>query len=238
MDLGEIAMKKENFEEAWEETSINENRTQKIISWIKRVFVILIVIVAVGFGVFYKIKFETIRIEFEKLQEKLLEIENETITATIIEEKLNQIAELATVAFEYSGILTKNNYRDFFKTEINIPFTKNEITVEYKGVIKVGYALDSVEYKFDEESKKIYMSLPESEVTDHYMIQDELKFEQKNNLLNPISIEEINRYLINIEKEELIRAEEEGIYKKAEERMKGIIENYFAEFENYEVIFM
>lgn len=238
MDLGEIAMKKENFEEAWEETSTNENRTQKIISWIKRVFVILIVIVAVGFGVFYKIKFETIRIEFEKLQEKLLEIENETITVTIIEEKLNQIAELATVAFEYSGILTKNNYREFFKTEINIPFTKNEITVEYKGVIKVGYALDSVEYKFDEESKKIYMSLPEAEVTDHYMIQDELKFEQKNNLLNPISIEEINRYLINIEKEELIRAEKEGIYKKAEERMKGIIENYFAEFENYEVIFM
>ena len=231
-------MKKENFEEAWEETSTNENRTQKIISWIKRVFVILIVIVAVGFGVFYKIKFETIRIEFEKLQEKLLEIENETITVTIIEEKLNQIAELATVAFEYSGILTKNNYREFFKTEINIPFTKNEITVEYKGVIKVGYALDSVEYKFDEESKKIYMSLPEAEVTDHYMIQDELKFEQKNNLLNPISIEEINRYLINIEKEELIRAEKEGIYKKAEERMKGIIENYFAEFENYEVIFM
>lgn len=238
MDLGEIAMKKENFEEAWEETSTNENRTQKIISWIKRVFVILIVIVVVGFGVFYKIKFETIRIEFEKLQEKLLEIENETITVTIIEEKLNQIAELATVAFEYSGILTKNNYREFFKTEINIPFTKNEITVEYKGVIKVGYALDSVEYKFDEESKKIYMSLPEAEVTDHYMIQDELKFEQKNNLLNPISIEEINRYLINIEKEELIRAEKEGIYKKAEERMKGIIENYFAEFENYEVIFM
>lgn len=83
-------------------------------------------------------------------------------------------------------------------------FTKNEVSITYKGIIKVGYDLEKFEYKIEESSKKIYMSLPEGQVTDQYMILDELKFEQKNNVLNPISIEEINKYLVDVQKEELV----------------------------------
>lgn len=185
-------------------------------------------------AVFYKVRYEVIKKELADLITK----PDDTITVTIIEEKLDEIAELATAVFDYSGIITKDNYREFFKTDINIPFTKNEVKITYKGVIKVGYDLDELEYKIDESSKKIYMSLPEVKVTDHYMILDELKFEQNNNILNPISVEEINKYLINVEKEELVRAEKEGIYKLAEEKIQGIIENYFAEFDGYKVVFM
>lgn len=112
------------------------------------------------------------------------------------------------------------------------------MSITYKGVIKVGYDLDELEYKVEESSKKIYMSLPDVKVTDQYMILDELKFEQKNNVLNPISVEQINKYLIDVQKEELVRAEKEGIYKLAEEKVQGIIENYFSEFEGYEVVFL
>ena len=195
---------------------------------------ILIVMISLVLAVFYKVRYEVIKKELADLITK----PDDTITVTIIEEKLDEIAELATAVFDYSGIITKDNYREFFKTDINIPFTKNEVKITYKGVIKVGYDLDELEYKIDESSKKIYMSLPEVKVTDHYMILDELKFEQNNNILNPISVEEINKYLINVEKEELVRAEKEGIYKLAEEKIQGIIENYFAEFDGYKVVFM
>ena len=216
-------MKKELFDE-------NINELQKIKYWLKIVVVIFIVLVSIGFGIFYKIKFETIKAEFEKLQMQLLDQEEETITIAIIEEKLDEIAELATAIFEYSGVLTKDNYKELFKTEINIPFTKNEIKIQYNGVIKVGYDLEQIDYEIEEKSKKIYMSLPEPSVTDHYMKQDELVFEQKNNILNPISIEQINNYLVSIEKEELLRAEKEGIYKVAEEKIKMIIKNFLSEY--------
>ena len=145
------------------------------------------------------------------------------------EKKIGKIVEELTMFFFALG--AKN-------IESKIERIENEVKITYKGVIKVGYDLDELEYKIDESSKKIYMSLPEVKVTDHYMILDELKFEQKNNILNPISVEEINKYLINVEKEELVRAEKEGIYKLAEKKIQGIIENYFAEFDGYKVVFM
>ena len=233
-------LEKDDFMEELDDidTDLVKDKVKKIGQYGKKLFVALIVITALAFATVYKIKYEAVSHELEKLQEKLIELQDDTITVTIIEEKLDEIAELATAVFDYSGIITKDNYREFFKTDINIPFTKNEVKITYKGVIKVGYDLDELEYKIDESSKKIYISLPEVKVTDHYMILDELKFEQKNNILNPISVEEINKYLINVEKEELVRAEKEGIYKLAEEKIQGIIENYFAEFDGYKVVFM
>ena len=211
-----------------------KDKMKKILHYVKLLFVALVIITTLSFAIFYKIRYEVVSKELKKL----LDDENDIITVTVIEEKLDEIAELATAVFDYSGILTKDNYREFFKTDINIPFTKNEVSITYKGIIKVGYDLEDFEYKIEESSKKIYMSLPEVQVTDQYMILDELKFEQKNNVLNPISIEEINKYLVDVQKEELVRAEEEGIYKLAEEKIQGIIENYFSEFEGYEVVFM
>lgn len=229
-------LEKDDFMEELDDidTNLFKNKVKKISQYGKKLLVILIVMISLVLAVFYKVRYEVIKKELADLITK----PDDTITVTIIEEKLDEIAELATAVFDYSGIITKDNYREFFKTDINIPFTKNEVKITYKGVIKVGYDLDELEYKIDESSKKIYMSLPEVKVTDHYMILDELKFEQKNNILNPISVEEINKYLINVEKEELVRAEKEGIYKLAEEKIQGIIENYFAEFDGYKVVFM
>ena len=229
-------LEKDDFMEELDDidTNLFKDKVKKISQYGKKLLVILIVMISLVLAVFYKVRYEVIKKELADLITK----PDDTITVTIIEEKLDEIAELAAAVFDYSGIITKDNYREFFKTDINIPFTKNEVKITYKGVIKVGYDLDELEYKIDESSKKIYMSLPEVKVTDHYMILDELKFEQKNNILNPISVEEINKYLINVEKEELVRAEKEGIYKLAEEKIQGIIENYFAEFDGYKVVFM
>lgn len=206
------------------------------------VFMMIITVSAVVYGIYCKIRYEEARATIESLQEQMLDLVRESeqnrVTNIIIEEKMKEIAELATASFEYSGLLSESNYREFFDTDVNIPFTRNKLEITYSGVIKVGYDVEQIHAKVDEESHTIYMTLPDAEVHDNYIIHDDMVFVQSNNPLNPISVDQVNGYLMEIEEAELARAEEQGIYELAERKIMHIIEAFFAEFPDYQIVFL
>lgn len=73
---------------------------------------------------------------------------------------------------------------------------------------------------------------------DSYIKLDDLQFDAKNNILNPIDITKLTEYFGQIEQEGISNAEKMDIFNKAEERMKRIIESFLAGFSEYEVIFI
>lgn len=170
---------------------------------------------------------------FPLLSSSLQENKSVEITNAIIEEKLSQIGELATCSFEYKGSQKFSSTREILGK--NIPGTTNSIDIIYCGVIKVGYDVEQVEHKLINST--IHFTLPEPKVLDNYIKLDDLHCTDDNNILNPIGSDDVVANFDKIEKEELKRAEAQGIYDKSEAQMILLIKNFFAEFEGYDVAF-
>ncbi len=166
---------------------------------------------------------------------KANEVEEEKISDTYITERLREVSELSTYAYEYTNSKEITNTREIFG--IKLPFTTNRVNIIYKGVIKAGYSLDDVEAKVDNSAKTITVKLPEVEVFDNYILHDETKIEEENNLLNPVHVESATKYFSDITSKELERAKAGGLYQKAETKAKKVITNLFSEFPEYNVSF-
>ena len=171
----------------------------------------------------------------EKLEEALQFKESLKVNDALVEEKLFEIGELATSAFEYSGEKTIENTRQMMG--IDIPGITNRVKLVYNGVIKVGYDISEIEYSVDQNSKLIMIDLPAPKVLDNYIKLDGLECTDNNNILNPIGSEDIIGYFTEIEQEELKSAIDKGIYQQAEEKLRSIIVNFMAAFPEYSVVF-
>lgn len=130
------------------------------------------------------------------------------------------------------------DYTRYFLDNIAVPGTTNTITIECSGVVKVGYEVEDIEIKVDNDSLKIYISLPEAQVFDNYVIWDTVRCPEENNILNPIDFEQYQGIISEIETEGLTLAEADGIYEDAEANMETIICNFLSGFEDYEIVFL
>ncbi len=165
------------------------------------------------------------------------EVERRIVTESEIEVQLKKIGELDVYSGEYTVSKTASNTRSFLD-DIAIPGTTNTIHIECSGIVKVGYDLDDIKPEVDNDSLKIYISLPEPEVLSNYLIWDTVQSDEKNSVLNPIDFEQYQLLIDELEEEGLAKVENEGIYEKAEENVKSIIEEYMAGFEGFQVVFL
>ena len=169
-----------------------------------------------------------------KLRAALQETEHIEVTNIVLEEKLIPVQELATSRFEYTGLKEIDKAREVLG--VNIPLTTKEIDISYSGVIEVGYDLNDMNYEIIPGLNTIVLQLPKPTV-DSYIIQDTIVCKEKNNILNPIHADEVSKCLVDVEKDELQRAEQQGIYTEAEEHLKHIISTSLAEL-NYKIFFI
>ena len=154
-----------------------------------------------------------------------------------IEVALVDISQFSTYSSEYTA--TKSaEYTRYFLDNIAVPGTTNTITIECNGVVKVGYEVEDIEIKVDNDSLKIYISLPEPKVLDNYVIWDTVRCQEENNILNPIDFEQYQGLISEIEAEGVALAEADGIYENAEANMETIILNFLSGFEDFEIIFL
>ena len=157
------------------------------------------------------------------------------ITDVYISEKLKEISELTTYSFEYTNQKQITNTKELWGWEL--PFTTNEVNITYQGRIKAGYDVNEIKIKADNEAQKIYVALPEAKVFDNYIDLDNLEIEEKNNIFNPVHVDYATDYFDDIQNEELKKAEQSGLYERAEEQAKSLIRSLFSEFPEYTVVF-
>ena len=102
----------------------------------------------------------------------------------------------------------------------------------------MGYDVEEITIEVDNDSQKIYISLPAPRVLDNYVIWDTVKCQEENNILNPIDFEQYQTLIAEIEDDGLALVEADGIYADAEENMMTIIRNFLSGFEDFEIIFL
>jgi hypothetical protein len=159
------------------------------------------------------------------------------VTVEEIEVVLVDISQFSTYSGEYTA--TKSaEYTRYFLDDIAVPGTTNTISIECSGIVKVGYEVEDIKIEVDNDSLKIYISLPEAQVLDNYVIWDTVRCKEENNILNPIDFEQYQGLIAEIESDGLGLAEADGIYENAEANMQTVIRNFLSGFEDFEIIFL
>ena len=159
-----------------------------------------------------------------------------TISNTIVAEKLSRIDQWATSEFRYQGVFSKTKQREMFGQRV--PFGDNKVEVDYEGVIKVGYVTEDIKTEVNNITKNITVTLSSPKVFDNYIILDNLKIQEENNMLNPLHVSDLPTYFGSIESDELCRAEKEfNIYAEAERKAKETISDKLSVFSGYSVVF-
>ena len=157
------------------------------------------------------------------------------LTDSVVMEKLQSIGQLVTYSYEYSNVREIKDSKQIFGW--NIPGTTHTIQLKYNGIIKVGYEVADIAVSVDNDTKTIFVTLPEPKITDNYIDMDNLSYAEQNNIFNPISGDEITGELDNIKADALERAENAGIYELAEGNAKSQISGLFEAFDGDSVKF-
>jgi hypothetical protein len=206
--------------------------------------VVVVAALALVFGIGYYVGSQSVEPEeviVEKEVEKVVdlelpgEVEKRIVTVDEVESKLSEISELAT----YSGYYTVTRGKDetrYVLEDVKIPGTTNSIAITANGIVKVGYDVSQINIKIDDD--KIYLSLPQAQLLDNYVIWDSIESTENNNVLNPIEISQYEELIDEIETLGLEDVESKGIYDGAEENLKTLIEGFLSEFEDYEIEYM
>lgn len=215
----------------------------KIVKLFRDIFAILFVLTFIfGVGYYTGINtFDSEEVIVEKIVEKPMdielpgEVEKRVVTVEEVEARLMEIAELTTYSGEYTVTLGKDETR-FFLDNIKVWGTTNFITITASGIVKIGYDMNMIVVKVDDD--KIYIKLPEAKLNDNYVIWDTVKCSESNNIFNPIEFSQYQEIVDEIETKGIVEVESNGIYEKAEENVKKIMNGFLSEFIDYDIIYM
>lgn len=222
---------------------IQEGDDMKIVKGVRDVIAVLLVL-AVVFGAGYYTAMKTVEPEevvVEKIVEKPVdielpgEVEKRVVTVEEVESKLMEMAELSTYSGEYTVTLGKDETR-YLLDNIKVWGTTNSIEITASGIVKVGYDMNDIVVKVDDD--KIYIKLPEAQLNDNYVIWDTVTCSESNNILNPIEFSQYQEIVDEIEEMGLADVKSKGIYQNASENVKKIMNGFLSEFKDYEIVYM
>lgn len=193
-------------------------------SKIKKILALICIIGLIGGGVF--------------LGTQLGKGSKRVITSDLIENRLEEVAELASVNYHYKNVAKLDETSTFHG--FALPFTSKKILISYTGKIKVG--VDLKELKTDVKEGKITIDLPDARILSHEIDEKSTEvFDEKTSLFNPIKVEDMTS-LISDQKEKIENEViEKGLINQANESAKKAVKSLLLMDEeilkDYEIIF-
>jgi len=149
------------------------------------------------------------------------EVEEE-IDLGLIRAEIQEIGELATVEYLYTDVAQYSDPKQLFGHDV--PFTTKSFIIKWDGVIKAGVDITKITVALDLKQKEITVRMPAAQILSHETILDSYEtLDEKDNVFNPISIDDIR--LVDAAGQTAMeqRAVENGLLDKALENAKSII---------------
>ena len=153
--------------------------------------------------------------------------------------QLSEISELMTYSETYAGTANVVDSLQIPYTDVDIWGTQHKIEIVYSGTIKIGYDLNELQTVVNNQTKEIYISIPDEPIIDNNLPQENVTVLQDNNLFNPIRADEVNVRLSEIKAQWLEQSIANGICDKAKTHLKEIITETLTKMHaDYKVIFV
>ena len=146
------------------------------------------------------------------------------VDAVVLENKLTEISELASITYSYTNMAEFENSKDFYG--IKLPFTTKGFIITYDGEIKAGIDLSKAEVSVS--GQKVSITLPDAEILSHQIDEDSLEiFDETTSIFNPLKVTDYNSFNRDQKAEMEKKATEKGLLteakKKAADTVKGFI---------------
>ena len=172
------------------------------------------------------------KIPIVKTIEKDIQISGETIRAS-----MSNIGELCTAEYSYTHVERVDSSRKI--KDFEIPFTKSTFIYSYDGVVKAGIDFTEIQINKNEMEKTITVTLPNVYTIGSNIDHDSFQlYDEKNNIFNPISVTDVTDSIADLEDSEEKKAIEKGLYDRAKESAKLLVENFMHgsyDVEDYEI---
>ena len=152
------------------------------------------------------------------------------------------IGELATQSVTCTSVRVDTKDRSVLG--IPIPFTKSEAIYSYDTIIKAGINFSDVKWNLgdtDETKKEIYVDIPEIRILSIDIDQNSFKlYHEDESVFAPISLEEHNESMKELEAMAQEDAIKNGLYDKAFENAKVLLTAFISQVydqDEYKIIF-
>ena len=148
-------------------------------------------------------------------------------SSSVIIDKLSAIEELATVKYNYTGVVS---YRDAIKLfQVNVPLTEKSFIFKYNAYLKAGVDFTRIKVKVYDNSK-VHVSLPRAEIFDIVIDENSVHvFNEIDNAFNPIKIGDYNKALIKEKATIRKDAIDNGLLKDANRQAELILKSFLKE---------
>ena len=154
-------------------------------------------------------------------------------TTTVLN-KIVQIGELATIRYNYSGVI---GFEDNYKIlNVKVPLTEKSFLLKYTGYVKAGVDFGNIEVDVGKEF--IHVSMPKAKILDAVIDEHSVKvYNESDNAFNPIKIADYNSALIKEKRTMQQDAVTQGILREAQNRSEQLIRSLLEEMGFKEIRF-
>ena len=159
----------------------------------------------------------------EKEVEKIVTVEKE-ITSDILSDGVRELGLLVTDEYYFTEVVSYSSIKRLWKIDLGI--TESSYLASYDGVVRAGVDLGAASIEKDDEQKLITVALPAAAITDVDIDPESFQlYSEKAGLGNPISAEDFNNSLVELETTARDKAAERGVLTRAEENARALVRN-------------
>lgn len=142
------------------------------------------------------------------------------LSAVVLESRLAEISELASVTYTYTNMAQFENSSDFYG--VTIPFTTKKFILTYDGTIKAG--IDLTQVQIDVSGNDVTVVLPEAEILSHEIDEESVEiFDEKTSIFNPFTVEDFTAFQAEQKQVMTEKALQRGLLEEAGEKAKNSV---------------
>lgn len=147
--------------------------------------------------------------------------DNKKSTVTVIQEKLDEMAELNTASYVSTSVLNKSDFKQILKKDVW--FTKRTLIISYDSTVKAGIK-DLTQAEVTQKEDKVLVTLPEVEITGVEIDNDSFqKYDESDNAFNRITVDFVNDAQQELKEQICESAIEKGVLEVAEKNAEKIL---------------
>ena len=175
----------------------------------------------------------------EKEVEKIVTVEKE-ISSEILTDGVRELGLLVTDEYYFTEVVSYSSIKKLWKIDLGI--TESSYLASYDGVVRAGVDLAEASIEKDEENRRITVTLPAAAITDVDIDPESFQlYSEKAGLGNPISAEDFNNSLVELETTAREKAVQRGLLTRADENAHTLVRNMIAalcDLNEYTLVFV
>ena len=141
--------------------------------------------------------------------------DNTQVVASTVFDRIVAQNEMVSASQKYMDVQKNGDSNSFFGL-FDIPFTGNSFWYRYVGTLKAGVNLQTAKYELD--GTTIHITLDQPHIISDTPDRDQSGvLEEKNNVLNPIHVEDVDKVLRDFQQKSEEQAVEGGLLNEAKE---------------------